>query len=133
MSVDDMQARSGRKWALLLTRLALGLLFFMAGVFKIFDQGLVAGAESMFVEPYRDTFLPVWALWASGLAVPFGRELYASIRGVADVSGHVVTARDHHGGIAQAHALDKAVIEYPGPNDLAHRTSHLKWPDKGIL
>ena len=71
MSIDDMQARSGRTWALLLARLALGLLFFMAGVFKIFDQGLVAGAEGMFVEPYADTFLPVWALWASGLTVPF--------------------------------------------------------------
>ena len=71
MSADDMQAWSGRKWALLLTRVVLGLLFFMAGVWKVFELGPVSGARAMFVEPYADTFLPVWALWASGVTVPF--------------------------------------------------------------
>ena len=71
MSADGMQVESNRSWALLLARLLLGLLFFMAGVHKIFVIGLMAGAERMFVEPYADTFLPVWALWAGGVTVPF--------------------------------------------------------------
>jgi len=62
---------SNRTVALLIARLLLGLLFFMSGVHKIFLIGLMAGAESMFVEPYANTFLPVWALWAGGVTVPF--------------------------------------------------------------
>jgi uncharacterized membrane protein YphA (DoxX/SURF4 family) len=62
---------SNRTMALLIARLLLGLLFFMGGVHKIFLIGLTAGAESMFVEPYANTFLPVWALWAGGVTVPF--------------------------------------------------------------
>lgn len=71
MSANRILAASGRAWALLLTRLMLGLIFFMAGVFKVFEMGPIAGAQRMFVEPYADTFLPVWALWASGVTVPF--------------------------------------------------------------
>ncbi len=59
-----------RTMALLIARLLLGLLFFMGGVHKIFLIGLTAGAESMFVEPYANTFLPVWAVWAVGVTVP---------------------------------------------------------------
>ncbi len=57
--------------ALLIARLLLGLLFFMGGIYKIFVIGLTTGAESMFVVPYADTFLPVWALWAGGVTIPF--------------------------------------------------------------
>ena len=71
MSVDRIRTASGRTWALLLTRLVLGQLLFMAGVWKVFELGPVQGARAMFVEPYADTFLPVWALWASGVTVPF--------------------------------------------------------------
>ena len=71
MSLDRIRAASGRAWALLLTRLVLGLVFFMAGVFKVFEMGPITSAERMFVAPYADTFLPVWALWASGVTVPF--------------------------------------------------------------
>lgn len=71
MSADGIRTASGRTWALLLTRLVLGLLFFMAGVFKVFELGPVPGAQAMFVDPYADTFLPVWSLWASGVTVPF--------------------------------------------------------------
>lgn len=60
----------GRPWALLLTRVILGLIFFMAGVWKVFDLGPLQHARGMFVEPYRDTFLPAWALWATGTTVP---------------------------------------------------------------
>jgi uncharacterized membrane protein YphA (DoxX/SURF4 family) len=61
----------GKPWALLTARLVLGLIFFMAGVWKVFDLGPVAHAQGMFVDGYRDTFLPLWSLWATGMAVPW--------------------------------------------------------------
>ena len=59
-----------RAWALLLARLVLGLIFFMAGVYKVFQMGPVAHATKWFVGPYAGTFLPTWALWATGVTVP---------------------------------------------------------------
>jgi len=53
-----------------MARLVLGLIFFMAGVSKVFDQGPVEHARQWFL-PYRDTFLPEWSLWAVGTAIPF--------------------------------------------------------------
>ena len=62
--------RSNRAWALLFARLVLGLIFFMAGVYKVFEQGPLEHARQWFL-PYQDTFLPVWSLWAVGTAIPF--------------------------------------------------------------
>jgi len=59
-----------RSWAALFARLVLGLIFFMAGVYKVFRLTPVGHVEKWFL-PYRDTFLPVWSLWAVGLAIPF--------------------------------------------------------------
>ena len=61
-------ARS-RAWALLFARLVLGFIFFMAGVFKVFDLTPVGHVRKWFL-PYQDTFLPSWSLWAVGLAIP---------------------------------------------------------------
>jgi uncharacterized membrane protein YphA (DoxX/SURF4 family) len=68
MRLQDVQARS---WAILFARLVLGLIFFMAGVWKVFSLGSVEHARRLFVEPYAQTFLPRWALWTSGVAVPW--------------------------------------------------------------
>ena len=57
-------------WALLFARLVLGLIFFMAGVFKVFELGPLEHARRYFL-PYVDTFLPVWSLWLVGTAIPF--------------------------------------------------------------
>ena len=57
-------------WALLLARLVLGLIFFMAGVHKVFMMG-PAGHVREFFLPYKDTFLPVWSLWVTGASIPF--------------------------------------------------------------
>ncbi len=67
MRISDSAARA---WALLFARLVLGLIFFMAGVYKVF-QMTPAGHVAKWFLPYRDTFLPVWSLWAAGLAIPF--------------------------------------------------------------
>ncbi len=58
-----------KAWALLFARLVLGLIFMMAGVFKVFDLGVVEHARRFFL-PYEDTFLPTWSLWLTGTVVP---------------------------------------------------------------
>lgn len=61
---------SNRAWALLVARLILGFIFFMAGVWKVFGLGALEHARRLFVEPYVHTFLPRWSLWATGTVVP---------------------------------------------------------------
>ncbi len=59
-----------RSWALLFARLVLGLIFFMAGVYKVFQLGPLEHARKYFL-PYANTFLPIWSLWATGVVIPF--------------------------------------------------------------
>ncbi len=59
-----------RAWALLFARLILGLIFFMAGVMKVFQLGPLEHARKYFL-PFADTFLPTWSLWAVGVTIPF--------------------------------------------------------------
>ncbi len=60
---------AGRAWALLFARVVLGLIFFMAGLFKVFSLGPLQHARQFFL-PYADTFLPTWSLWATGTVIP---------------------------------------------------------------
>jgi len=72
MSQSDL-AKPGnidRAWAILFARLVLGLIFFMAGVMKVFQLGPLNHARKYFL-PFADTFLPVWSLWAMGVVIPF--------------------------------------------------------------
>ena len=57
-------------WAIFFARLVLGLIFFMAGEWKVFQLGPLEHAR-MFFLPFSDTFLPVWSLWAMGVVIPF--------------------------------------------------------------
>ncbi len=66
----DRAGFPGRTWAVLTARLILGLIFFMAGLWKVFTLGPLEHARQLFIGPYADTFLPVWALWATGTVVP---------------------------------------------------------------
>ena len=59
-----------RAWAILFAWLVLGLIFFMAGVMKVFQLGPLNHARKYFL-PFADTFLPVWSLWAMGVIIPF--------------------------------------------------------------
>src|SRR5438270_1939333 len=69
LKTDD-RCNLDRSWALLFARLVLGLIFFMAGEWKVFQLGPLEHARKYFL-PYADTFLPVWSLWAVGVVVPF--------------------------------------------------------------
>lgn len=68
MTPEDASRRS---WAILFARLILAFIFFMAGVWKVFSLGPLEHARRLFVEPYAQTFLPRWSLWATGTIVPF--------------------------------------------------------------
>ena len=65
-----MRTDSNKAFAILFARLVLGLIFLMAGVYKVFQLGPVGHVQKYFL-PYRDTFLPVWSLWAVGFTIPF--------------------------------------------------------------
>ena len=65
-----MKPPTDRAWAIFFCRVVLGLIFFMAGVYKCFVMTPAGHARHYFVGPYADTFLPAWSLWATGTAVP---------------------------------------------------------------
>ena len=65
-----MTQNPNRTWALLFARLVLGLIFFMAGVMKVFQLGPIEHARKYFL-PFSDTFLPIWSLWTVGTIIPF--------------------------------------------------------------
>ena len=65
-----MKVLGDRAWAIFFCRTILGLIFFMAGVYKCFVMTPFGHARHFFVDPYANTFLPAWSLWATGTAVP---------------------------------------------------------------
>src|SRR3989441_10321563 len=70
MVTNTRSPNINRSWAMLFARLVLGLIFFMAGVWKVFQLGPLQHARKYFL-PFADTFLPVWSLWATGVVIPF--------------------------------------------------------------
>src|SRR5436853_5252795 len=70
MAATIQSPNPGRSWALLFARLVLGLIFFMAGAWKVFQLGPLNHARKYFL-PFADTFLPVWSLWLVGVIIPF--------------------------------------------------------------
>lgn len=65
-----MTSASDRAWAILIARTILGIVFFVAGIYKTFMWGPLEHARVLFVGPYAQTFLPVWSLWATGSVIP---------------------------------------------------------------
>jgi uncharacterized membrane protein YphA (DoxX/SURF4 family) len=64
-----MDKRASRAWAIFFAREVLAFIFFMAGVYKVFQLGPLGHARKYFL-PFADTFLPVWSLWAVGTVIP---------------------------------------------------------------
>lgn len=65
-----MTDAAAKSWAVLFARLVLGLIFFMAGTWKVFVLGPAGHVQRYFL-PFQHTFLPVWSLWAVGYTIPF--------------------------------------------------------------
>ncbi|MCH7563089.1 MAG: DoxX family protein [Gemmatimonadetes bacterium] len=58
-------------WASLFARGILGLLFFMAGWFKVFTLGPVGHAQRFFIQDFAESWIPLWLLWTLGVSIPF--------------------------------------------------------------
>lgn len=67
---EQTRCYPNRRFAILFARLVLGLIFFMAGVYKVFELGPMGHVQKYFL-PFEDTFLPTWSLWATGFTIPF--------------------------------------------------------------
>ena len=67
--IESKQHTIWQAFSCLFARLILGLIFFMAGIFKVFELDPLGHAERFFL-PYQDTFLPVWSLWIVGVSIP---------------------------------------------------------------
>jgi uncharacterized membrane protein YphA (DoxX/SURF4 family) len=59
-----------RAWALAVARVVLGLIFGMAGWYKTFVQTPTGHYEQYFAPFAETTWLPVWALWITGVTIP---------------------------------------------------------------
>ena len=65
-----IEIKNNRTWAVFFAREVLGFIFFMAGMYKVFQLGPLNHARKYFL-PFTDTFLPVWSLWFVGVTIPF--------------------------------------------------------------
>ncbi len=54
-----------------LARWMLGIVFLMAGFWKVFSFTAIEHARQYFVEAYADTWIPASLLWALGLVIPY--------------------------------------------------------------
>jgi uncharacterized membrane protein YphA (DoxX/SURF4 family) len=59
------------RWFSFFSRVIVGLLFGMAGYYKVFIQGPRAHAAQWFTVPYANTWIPHWLLLATGVTIPF--------------------------------------------------------------
>ena len=57
--------------AVFIVRWILGILFVMAGYWKVFVLTPAAHAQNYFVGGFSDTWIPTWLLLALGYAIPF--------------------------------------------------------------
>lgn len=54
-----------------IVRWILGLLFLMAGIWKVFVLTPAAHAQQFFVEGFSQTWIPIWLLQLFGYSIPF--------------------------------------------------------------
>lgn len=54
-----------------LARWIVGLLFLMAGYWKVFELGASVHAQNFFVDGFNNHWIPVWFLWTLGLTIPY--------------------------------------------------------------
>lgn len=67
-----MQANEdNRVIASFLARWILGILFLMAGVWKVFTLGVDVHAEQFFVKGFEKHWIPEWLLMLLGLSIPY--------------------------------------------------------------
>ena len=83
-------------------RCILGLLFTMAGYWKVFVLTPIQHAQRFFVDGFQDTWIPEWLLWALGVSIPY-LELLAGVLICIGVAGAM--GPDRHGTIVDSDYL----------------------------
>ena len=68
--VSFIKSQSGPTIAVFLARAMLGLVFAMAGWWKVFTLTPALHAERFFLEGFKDSWIPDWLLWTLGIALP---------------------------------------------------------------
>jgi uncharacterized membrane protein YphA (DoxX/SURF4 family) len=58
-------------FASFLARWIVGLLFLMAGYWKVFVLTAQVHAQNFFVNDFSEHWIPSWLLWVLGLAIPY--------------------------------------------------------------
>ena len=54
-----------------IARWVIGILFLMAGYWKVFVLGVNAHAENFFIKGFAEHWIPEWLLWGLGLSIPY--------------------------------------------------------------
>jgi uncharacterized membrane protein YphA (DoxX/SURF4 family) len=57
--------------AVFISRWILGVIFTMAGWWKVFELGAVEHARRYFVEGFAESWIPLWLLWGLGVLIPY--------------------------------------------------------------
>lgn len=68
---NNVVSTQGLCWIAFFSRWILGLIFLMAGWHKVFVMGADAHAATLFVEGYRQFWIPEWLLYVTGYVIPF--------------------------------------------------------------
>lgn len=75
MATEPGRHFDGWTWAIFFVRWVLGLIFFMAGWWKVFGLGAAEHARRYFLDGFAETWIPVWLLWTLGVSIPFAELL----------------------------------------------------------
>lgn len=67
----ERRVDGGWCWAIFFARWVLGLIFLMAGWWKVFELGPIGHAERYFTVAFADSWIPGWLLWTLGVTIPF--------------------------------------------------------------
>jgi len=71
MSVNTMSAQTHYRAAYFVVRWILGILFVVAGHWKVFVLGVDQHAQQFFVAAYADSWIPGWLLNVLGSVIPY--------------------------------------------------------------
>lgn len=68
--MHSLKQLSGPTIAVFLARAMLGIVFLMAGWWKVFTLTPAVHAQQFFIEGFKGHWIPEWLLWSLGVAIP---------------------------------------------------------------
>lgn len=112
MALRFLRKLDGWSWAVFFVRWVLGLIFFMAGWWKVFTMGARNHAQRFFIDGFEESWIPLWLLWALGVVIPFAELLAGAlvclgwrVREASIVLGLILVA------VTYGHLLQEALFD----------------------